>query len=117
MADQDIPRKPKRPTDHNPHSQPVDPIDHTSVRVNIFQKAVAWLDGKKTIIGAAILTTGLVMGGPWGIVLKAVGTPLATVGVVHKVGKKSKYGKPGRKPKIIMNGYLVSSVALLMVLI
>ena len=85
-----------KPTDHNPHSDPVSPIDNVPTeKPNIFQRSWAWLNGKKTLIGGVVLAAGLVIPGPWGIALKAIGGPLATTGILHKVGKASKYGKPG----------------------
>lgn len=97
MADHDPLDIRTRPTDHNPHSDPVDPIDNVPTKKpNFIQRSWAWLNGKKTLIGGVVLAAGLCIPGPWGIALKAIGGPLATTGILHKVGKASKkYGKPG----------------------
>ena len=98
--------------------KPIDLPDHK--RPNIILRVWAWLNGKKSVIGT---TGGLIGVGltkipepicqAIGWFLQAVCWPLTSLGILHKVGKKSKIGKPGEFKKENFIEIIVAIVAVI----
>ena len=70
------------------------------IKVNIFQKVWAFLNGKKTIIGAgltAVGTTLTIVGatGPVAVLCLSLGVLFGGTGGLHKLGKNSGIGEKG----------------------
>lgn len=79
-----------------PEPETFEVTDATFERVGIFPKIWAWANGKKMAFGIVVSVAGLLIPGGWGLVLKAVGFPLLSVGVGHKALKaQTKYGAKG----------------------
>lgn len=98
--------------------KPIDLPDQE--RPNIFLRFLAWWNGKKSVIGGAgaLIGVGLTkvpepICQAIGYFLQAICWPLTSLGILHKVGKKSKFGKPGEFKKENLIEIILAIVAVI----